>query len=63
MTRSRKRSLFIEFVRPPPPGKPKPKPGGGPVTTMMVGEEKGKPDYFSSSSTGENFAASHEAST
>jgi hypothetical protein len=44
MTKSRRRPLFIEFARPPPPGKPGEGGGGGPVTTMMVGEEKGKPD-------------------
>jgi len=42
MTKLRSRPLFIEFTRPPPPGKPKP--GEGPVTTMMVGEESGRPE-------------------
>lgn len=42
MTKPRGRPLFIEFAKPLPPGKPGE--GGGPVTTMMVGEEKGRPD-------------------
>jgi hypothetical protein len=41
MTKARKRSLFIDFAKPRPPGKPG---EGGPVTTMMVGEESGRPD-------------------
>jgi hypothetical protein len=44
MTKSRRRPLFIEFAKPKPPGKPEEGGGGGPVTSMMVGEEKGRPD-------------------
>lgn len=42
MPKARKR-LFIDFAKPRPPGKPG-EGGGGPVTTMMVGEESGRPD-------------------
>ena len=40
MTKLRRPSLFITFTKP----RPKPGEGGGPVTTMMSGEESSRPD-------------------
>ncbi len=42
MTKLRSRPLFIPFARPRP--SPNPDEGGGPVTSMMVGEENSRPD-------------------
>ncbi len=41
MTKPRRGPLFIQFAGPSGSGKPQP---GGPVTTLAVGEEKGRPD-------------------
>ena len=41
MKKTRRGPLFIQFAGPTGSGKPEP---GGPVTTMAVGEEKGRPD-------------------